>query len=631
MHPVMLPQELGVARTNISKRCWTIPTLSISIWRPSQALMGARLTALSKADRGVRGWLPALLQSNFRQSDAWCAPFTCCVEPRFSTLNVAGIGAHDHVSRAAMLGSLATLPIARRILPYARLSSANPSVYHWWDDDGNRRTISRQSRIQPPSAPKTSAAPITVRMVTTCFVFCNILIDGFIGWIFGLGCTRLSSASSSPKLSIMVSPPSVSASGSDDRSCGLAGLCLPSKKCSFLFVQSTFVCLHEPGVIWCLAFHFEFPPNGRTRSGTKQTQCPCCVMGLTTIRGRLTSACQDLMVTSLPSASGHKQTPTFVPHNRLASPRILHSSFRVPQPRAAGCPAGITVLHAAVSIPSVICLHFLSDLTPTAWPTDSTAVTRQLVAHPTVLSISAMTHFGHDPLWPRGWWVWCGVVWLVCVSLPLPPSSDFFFLASTFLCLTVHIATALHLFSACTLDVTSTVMTRMHVRSSMCAHSPSSGSSVNESCAQDTEQKHGKHGSGAPLSSFPLILAVVLAEHGGRLSSVDRDRELRIWSEHGARRNECETRCWLTLERVRNSLLESFRSRRFPLLAGLDVKVTIWIDPLTLNPWLWRANRLDHNGRCSSSIANSSECVDGSKRCTRSSVPTSTEHRTRSC
>ena len=62
------------------------------------------------------------------------------------------------------------------------------------------------------------------------------------------------------------------------------------------------------------------------------------------------------------------------------------------------------------------------------------------------------------------------------------------------LCLTIHIATALHLFSACTLDVTSTVMTRVHVRSSMRTHSPLSGSSnVYESCAQDTEQKHGKH------------------------------------------------------------------------------------------------------------------------------------------
>ena len=71
-------------------------------------------------------------------------------------------------------------------------------------------------------------------------------------------------------------------------------------------------------------------------------------------------------------------------------------------------------------------------------------------------------------------------------------------------------------------------MTRMHVRSFMRAHSPLSGSSVYKSCAQDTEQKHGQHGSGAPLSSFPLLLVVVLVEHGGCLSCVDRDRELRI-------------------------------------------------------------------------------------------------------
>ena len=90
--------------------------------------------------------------------------------------------------------------------------------------------------------------------------------------------------------------------------------------------------------------------------------------------------------------------------------------------------------------------------------------------------------------------------------------------------------------------------------------------------AQDTEQKHGKHGSGAPLSSFPLLLVVVLAEHGGCLASVDRDRELGIWNERETRRLESVTRCWLTLERVRNSFLESFRSRRFSLVAGLDAK-----------------------------------------------------------
>ena len=74
-----------------------------------------------------------------------------------------------------------------------------------------------------------------------------------------------------------------------------------------------------------------------------------------------------------------------------------------------------------------------------------------------------------------------------------------------------------------------------------------------QSVAQDTEQKHGKHGSGAPLSSFPLLLVVVLAEHGGCLSSVDRDRELRIWNEREARRNECETRWTAHLERARSS------------------------------------------------------------------------------
>ena len=63
-----------------------------------------------------------------------------------------------------------------------------------------------------------------------------------------------------------------------------------------------------------------------------------------------------------------------------------------------------------------------------------------------------------------------------------------------------------------------------------------------ESCAQYTEQKHGQHGGGAPLSSFLLFFVVVLAEHGGCLSSVDRDRELRIWNEREAGRNERETR-----------------------------------------------------------------------------------------
>ena len=92
------------------------------------------------------------------------------------------------------------------------------------------------------------------------------------------------------------------------------------------------------------------------------------------------------------------------------------------------------------------------------------------------------------------------------------------------LCLTIHIDTALHLL----LSVFFTAHRRCQA----------------QIVAQDTEKKHGKHCSGAPLSSVPLILGVVLAEHGGCLSSVDRDRELRIWNEREARRHECETRGW---------------------------------------------------------------------------------------
>ena len=49
-------------------------------------------------------------------------------------------------------------------------------------------------------------------------------------------------------------------------------------------------------------------------------------------------------------------------------------------------------------------------------------------------------------------------------------------------------------------------------------------------------------------------------------------------------------------------LLESFRSRRFSLFIGVDAKVSIWIDVLALNLWVWRVNRFNHNGRCSEPV-----------------------------
>ena len=82
-------------------------------------------------------------------------------------------------------------------------------------------------------------------------------------------------------------------------------------------------------------------------------------------------------------------------------------------------------------------------------------------------------------------------------------------------------------------------------------------------------------GGGAPLSPFLLFLVAVLAEHVGRLSSGDRDRGLRIWNEREARRNECGTRFWSSLEQVWKSLLVvTPKVADCPLVAGCDVEVT---------------------------------------------------------
>ena len=63
-------------------------------------------------------------------------------DPDATILSVDGIGAYDHVLRAALLGRLATMPRARDILPFVCLSYANPSLYNWWDDAG-RKTHNR--------------------------------------------------------------------------------------------------------------------------------------------------------------------------------------------------------------------------------------------------------------------------------------------------------------------------------------------------------------------------------------------------------------------------------------------------------------------------------------------------------
>ena len=127
------------------------------------ALMGARLTALTKPNGGVRGIATGcavrrlvartLAKQFMKVFEAECAPFqyalstragTDCVghllraatdaNPNATILTVDGIGAYDHVLRSAMLGRLAAMPSARSLLPFVRMSYAQQSCYQWFND-----------------------------------------------------------------------------------------------------------------------------------------------------------------------------------------------------------------------------------------------------------------------------------------------------------------------------------------------------------------------------------------------------------------------------------------------------------------------------------------------------------------
>ena len=130
----------------------------------SQASMGARLTG------GVKGIATgttfrrlvarALAKQFMKEFEAECAPFqyalstragTVCVghllraatnaDPEATVLSVDGIGAYDHVHRAAMLSRLLEMPRARSLLPFVRLSYGQPSQYTWQDESGQDRTV----------------------------------------------------------------------------------------------------------------------------------------------------------------------------------------------------------------------------------------------------------------------------------------------------------------------------------------------------------------------------------------------------------------------------------------------------------------------------------------------------------
>ena len=136
------------------------------------ALMEARLTALSKPLGGVifiatgstiRRLVARTLAKQFMEEfEAECAPFqytlltragTDCVghllhattdaDPRVTVLSVDGIGAYDHVLRSAMLGRLASMPGARSLLPFVRMSYAQLSSYQLFDDQGAAHVVTQ--------------------------------------------------------------------------------------------------------------------------------------------------------------------------------------------------------------------------------------------------------------------------------------------------------------------------------------------------------------------------------------------------------------------------------------------------------------------------------------------------------
>ena len=124
----------------------------------SKALTSARLTAVTKKDGGVRGIATGcslrrltartLAKQFAKEFEKECAPFqyalstragTDCVghllraateaNPRATVLSVDGIGAYDHVLRAAMLSRLERMQEAKALIPFVMPSYSEPSTY----------------------------------------------------------------------------------------------------------------------------------------------------------------------------------------------------------------------------------------------------------------------------------------------------------------------------------------------------------------------------------------------------------------------------------------------------------------------------------------------------------------------
>ena len=108
----------------------------------SEALMGARLTALTKPDGGQTRRRSQMHRNGQHSSEIGRSYLAATdADPEATVLSVDCIGAYDHVLRAAMLDRLMQMPQARAFLPFVRLSYGRPSQLTWQDDSGQDRTL----------------------------------------------------------------------------------------------------------------------------------------------------------------------------------------------------------------------------------------------------------------------------------------------------------------------------------------------------------------------------------------------------------------------------------------------------------------------------------------------------------
>ena len=208
--------------------------------------------------------------------------------------------------------------------------------------------------VWPPKATNTSAAPIAIRIVTTCFLGSNILIRWLHRLDFWFDCIRLTcviitkivhhclvSVCLSTVPTIVLQSKKLSFRPvSSMIACGSPLMCSAFSVCSERFsvimmsmiscnlllasvgASSSTVRFHPLGVLSnCMTLPVSML-YANARSGPKPSH-----LCLSRFSGRWFAFC----------IFGHKQTLTLISHNRLASYRVRYSSFSIPVTSVPSC------------------------------------------------------------------------------------------------------------------------------------------------------------------------------------------------------------------------------------------------------------------------------------------------------